>query len=296
MRYGLIWTLCMAVAMTAGASREVDETKSVEADAEIEIVIVSGSIEVTGWNRNEIRVEGTLGDDIEEFIFEVDEDEAKIEAKPPKNKRRKRNAEVRAVLKISVPSGSSLEIRAVSAPITVTDVHGDSHEIRTVSGKILIDDCSGELEVNVVSGSIEVDGDHDSVEAGTVSGRVTIRGVSDSVEVETVSGSISISAGSLRRCDIEVLSGKIHYEGALTADGRLDVEAFSGTVHLDFTEPVYGRYDIETFSGGITCDFGPEPKRQSRFTPGRTLKFTHGDGDARVSVETFSGKVIIEEP
>lgn len=296
MRYGLVSALCLAVAMTAGAERKIDETKSIEADAEIEIVIVSGSIEVVGWDRNEIRVEGTLGDEIEEFIFEVDDDEATIEVKVPKSKRRKRHAEVRAILKISVPSKSSLEVRTSSAPVTITDVHGDDHEIRTISGKAIIEDCSGNLEVNVVSGSISVDGNHESVEAGSISGGVTIRGVSDSVEVETVSGSIDVVAKTLRRCSIEGLSGRIHFEGTLTEDGRLDVESFSGSVHLDFTKPVYGRYDIETFSGGIECDFGPDSKRKSRFLPGRTLKFRHGDGNARVSVESFSGKVTISEP
>ena len=49
------------------------------------------------------------------------------------------------------------------------------------------------------------------------------------------------------------------------------------------------RFDIETFNGSIDNCFGPEPVRTSRYTPGRELRFTEGDGNARVAIKTLNG-------
>lgn len=140
MKYGLIWTLCVALTFAANAANEVDVSKSAEADGTIEVKIVAGSIEIIGWDRNEIQIQGSIGEDIDEFIFEVDGDDATIEVKVSKSKRNSRSADKKAILKISVPKRSTIEAKAVSGPITMTSVTGDDHELRTVSGRLTVDD------------------------------------------------------------------------------------------------------------------------------------------------------------
>ena len=49
----------------AWADESVDRTIPASAAARIEIENVAGSIEVTGWDRNEVHIVGTLGDDVE---------------------------------------------------------------------------------------------------------------------------------------------------------------------------------------------------------------------------------------
>ena len=291
MRVAIMFMTVLVPLTMAWSDTKVDSTKPAQPDGDIEIKIVTGSLKITGWDRNEIRVQGTLGDDVEKFIFEIDGDDAEIRVVLPK--RRRGRVDRKARLEINVPRGSSIQVSVVSAPIELRGLSGDDIEVEAVSGKITIDDCRGDVDVETVSGSILIDGHHASVRVEAVSGTITIRGVSDEVDVETVSGSIDIEGAALRECKIEVLSGRVKYQGGLAPDGELDIEAFSGSVEIIFTNEVAGRYRIETFSGRIQNSFGPEPRKKNRFGPGYELDFTHGDGDAEIQVNTFSGSVTL---
>ena len=54
------------------------------------------------------------------------------------------------------------------------------------------------------------------------------------------------------------------------------------------------RFDAETFSGSIDNELGPDGGRTSQYGPGRRLDFETGDGDGRVSIDTFSGSIQID--
>jgi DUF4097 and DUF4098 domain-containing protein YvlB len=73
--------------------------------------------------------------------------------------------------------------------------------------------------------------------------------------------------------------------------GRLDIETINGTVDVEFDGDVSARFDIETFNGSIRNCFGPDAVRTSQYAPGRELKFTEGDGDGRVTINTLNGSL-----
>lgn len=280
----------------AHAGTEVNETRPAAMDGHVEIENVSGSIEVIGWDRAEVKVEGTLGDDVERLDFDVHNGRTDIEVVVPRHHGR-RHREIEAHLTIHVPARSTLEVDTVSASIQVDGVKGESIAAEVVSGSIRIKDCIGRVEAETVSGSIRVSGRPTRVELSTVSGRIEASGVQEAVDAEAVSGSIHIEAGALERCEASAVSGSVDFKGTLRPGGRLDIEVFSGSVDLDLTSDVFGDYDISTSSGGIRCDFGPEPTKPNRYSQGKELRFRHtdseGKGASRVSVGTFSGSIRI---
>ncbi len=287
-----IWAMALLLPFgTAWADRAIDETKPFNPGGNLEIRIVSGSLVIVGSNSNEIHVKGTLGDDVEEFIFEIDDDEAQIRVKLPD---RKRNIRGDARLEISVPADCNISANTISAPLTVRGITGEEIELQVISGKIVVEDCAGEIDAETVSGNILIDGNHSAVSAETVSGTIEINGAGQEVDANTVSGGIKVNGGDLTECQMEALSGSIRYEGGLAPAGQLDVEAFSGAVEILFNQEVQGRYEIETFNGRIENSFGPEPQRKNRFGPGYQLKFNHGDGDAEININTFSGRVVLK--
>ena len=79
------------------------------ADGRVLISNLSGSVMVTGWDREEISVEGTLGRGTERLDFEVSGDRARIKVIIP---RRARNVEG-SDLEIKVPRGSRVEVETV---------------------------------------------------------------------------------------------------------------------------------------------------------------------------------------
>ena len=123
-------------------------------------------------------------------------------------------------------------------------------------------------------------------------------GVQHSFDGETISGDIRIVAGqngdgALAEVRAETISGSISYEGALTADGDLEAKTHNGRVTVTFSRDVPGKYELETFNGDITCEFGPEPTRKHEFGPGKTLSFTHGNGDADIAIDAFNGSIVV---
>lgn len=282
----------MTVALTTSmvwASQQVDETRDADADARIDVEIISGSIQVTGWERNQVQVTGTIGDDVEALEISGSGRSISIDLDIPDSWGR-RHREVDARLEISVPVGARLAIETVSADITVTEVSG-AVELGSVSGSIELSGSPSRADVETVSGDIRVDGDQTSITAESVSGDVELTGVAESVEAASVSGDVDVSATQIERASFESVSGDLEFSGGLTANARFHAEVHSGNVTLVLPADTSATWEVETFSGNITNEFGPGPKKSGQHGPGQWLKFTTGAGDARITVDSFSGNV-----
>lgn len=274
------------------ADQEVNRTLPADPKAVIEIENVSGSIEIYGWDRDEVQVTGTIGDDVEELIVEGGPRSIVIEVEVPEG-RRWGNRDLAADLEIKVPKGARLEVEGISSSIEVEDFSGRL-EAESVSGSIEARGSLTSADLETVSGSIRLRGANTRTSAESVSGKIELEGVSDRVEASTVSGSIEIDAGTISRGDIESVSGTIRLQCALTASARLDVGSHSGNVTVELPADVSASFEATTFSGRIDNDFGPEAERDSRWVPSKSLEFETGSGDAEITLETFSGSLRIQ--
>jgi len=281
----------LATALTATvllAGENIDRTLKASADGEVDISNIAGSVEVTGWDRNEVKVTGTLGKGVEKLDFESSGDRVRIEVKYPDNARHVEDTD----LEIWVPVKSKLEVQTVSASISVEKVTGKL-TLEAVSGGITVSGEPESVDVECVSGGIEIDVKSKVVRAEAVSGSIQIKGVERDVEVSTVSGSIRITGGNLQSVEIEAVSGPVTFEGGLADNGRLNASSFSGPVDLLLPASVSAEFDISTFSGSIANDFGEPSSKKHRYGPGNSLEFSTGSGSARVTAESFSGSVRI---
>ena len=108
----------MAFAMLAGGSlaaevRKVDQTVKADKDGLVIVENIAGSIRIEGWDKNEIRITGTLGKDVEELKVKEGGKKTLIEVVYPKNAR---NINSGADLVIMAPRGSSLEAAVHQRP------------------------------------------------------------------------------------------------------------------------------------------------------------------------------------
>jgi len=246
--------MLLAVGTLTLAGESIHETVEASRNGKVEIDNLAGSVRVTGWDRNEVEITGTLGKGTERLDVQQRGDRVIIEVILPSG----RNIRVEGTeLEIRVPRGSELEVSTISASIEVSDVDGS-------------------LELGSVSGGVRVEGAPEDVEIGNVSGRITVNARLDRGEFSTVSGIIEA-----------VLD--------LTSSSRVEFNSVSGSIELTVPRGLGADFDVSTFSGHIDCDFGPAPRKTSRYTPGQELNFSTGSGGARVSVNSFSGRVIIEE-
>lgn len=283
----------LAIQAPLWAEQQVDEVRSIDPDATVEIEIISGSLEITGWDREEISIRGSMGDDVESLELVESANGITIEVEIPGswgNRRKK----IDAHLQISLPSTARLEVETISAPVVVSALSGVAR-IATVSGGIDLSGSMRRATLETISGNVEVDGEQTRIEAESVSGSIRLSGVTETVEVATVSGGMKIAAGSIVRARLESVSGRIAFSGSLQPDARLDAEAHSGGVVVELPADLSARFEIETFSGTIDNEFGPAAERGDRYSPGKWLKFTTGSGDAEINIESFSGTISIKK-
>jgi DUF4097 and DUF4098 domain-containing protein YvlB len=275
-------------------ARSVDETLDAAADGHVTVSIVSGFIEVAGWDKNSVHVSGTVGEDAEEFIFERDGDDVLIKVKVPDRSWGRKNVD--ANFTISVPRRSSLDIGTVSSDIDVEGVEGEQ-ELQSVSGDVTTEAFASDIQAETVSGDVKIDAKGNKVEGewdlSTVSGDLTAIGLSGDIEAEVVSGDIDVAGGAFERAQMETVSGDINFSGTLRDSGKLGIESVNGDVDIEFLGPLSARFDVETFNGRIRNCFGPKPERTSKYAPGLELDFNEGGGKGRVSVSTLNGNVDI---
>ena len=279
----------LAMAATAQA-REVDESIDAASDGHVEIINISGSVEVYGWSNDTVEVKGELGSKVEELILERNGDKVLVKVKVPRNN----SNNISSDLVVRIPEDSSVEVSTVSADITSEDVEGEQN-LKTVSGDVYAQAANSDISAQAVSGDVNVDGNGAEIEtqATTVSGDVEINNVSGEVGAEAVSGEVIVRDGSFKRANLNTVNGEIVFHAELRDEGKLSVETVNGDVDIQFAGGVSARFDIETFNGDIDNCFGPEPKRTSKYTPGWSLRFQEGDGDARVTASTVNGDISV---
>jgi len=280
-------TLIFLGSISATAMAEdIDQRLDAASDGVVSISNISGSVDVSGWSRKEVEITGMLGDDVEELIFERNGNEIEITVRAPK----RNSHDVSSNLVIKVPEQSSVEAVTVSADVDIQNVHG-AQELQTVSGDVDSEAFSADVEIMTVSGDIELQGDDQKArtELESVSGDVEAQNLAGEISTNTVNGDITLVNSSFSRVRLETVNGDIIFESALTKGGNFSLETINGDVDIDFNESISARFDIETFNGDISNCFGPEPVRTSKYTPGTELKFTEGDGDGRVGIQTLNG-------
>lgn len=276
---------CIGASSALLAEQDVSETRTVDADAYISVSNAVGEIKISGWNKNEVSIEGSLADNVEELLIEGGGDHLLVEVKNPRHSRRLQDT----YLTIHVPHGVSVEVESISADIYVEALTGAEMSVETVSGDVEVEVDSESVDVESVSGDVDYRGGASETHAESVSGEITISGVSGELAVGTVSGDIDVEAEELSEGQFETVSGQLTISASLSRDARLSVETLSGDVILTLPDTVSARFEASSFSGDIESQFG----RVISSGPGSELEFSVGDGSARVRLESFSADIEI---
>jgi Putative adhesin len=312
---GLAGAAALLLATPAHAQRQVNAREDASATGTVEIEMNSGSVRVTGWSRNEVQVTGSLAraDD----RVEMERAGRAVEVRVT-NRRGARGGP--ANLEIRVPAGSTVEVSAGSAPITVTGVTG-SVEAMSQSGPVTVQGSARRVEVVAQSGPVTIEGQAETLDVtamsgpvrvsaavrqiatiealsgpvellgsvgearvNAMSGNVHVANAAGPVEIEVVSGNVTVN-GTRLRGNVQSVSGNLVVGGSV--GGALTLESHGGNVELRLPSGAGAEVEVETFSGGLRSDFGGG----ARDGGGRERHVTVGRGGPTVSITTFSGDV-----
>lgn len=312
---GVAGAAALLLAAPAHTQRQVNAREDASATGTVEIEMNSGSVRVTGWSRNEVQVTGSLSRSDDRV--EVDRVGRTVEVRVT-NRRGTRGGP--ASLEVRVPAGSTLEVMAGSAPITVNGVTG-SVEAVSQSGPVTVQGNARRVEVVAQSGPVTIEGQAETLDVTAMSGPVrvsanvrqvaSIEALSGPVDllgsvgeahVNAVSGNVRVANASGGRVEIEAVSGNVTVNGTRlrgnvqsvsgnlvvsgSVGGALTLESHGGNVELRVPSGTNAEVEVETFSGGLRSDFGGGDGSR-----GRERHVTIGRGGPTVSITTFSGDV-----
>jgi DUF4097 and DUF4098 domain-containing protein YvlB len=293
-----IATICLVIAICGGfanaTTRVVDERRIAEPQGSVEIINTSGRITVTGWDRSEVAITGTLDERVERIEFISNGDKTIIRVVSRKLVPGNPNSG-EAILSIRIPQQSLLHISSVSADLVIRQVLGEQ-KLSTVSGDVDAE-LRAETSIRSVSGDIRLATTPETkrLEINSVSGNINVRGgASGFVNVKTVSGDGNFSLGALADAKFQTVSGNFDLKLALEPGGRLAAESVSGLLGINFASLPAARFKLRTFSGDLDLCAAIRPiagvaptNRAER----RNREFRSGDGEGRVDVQTMSGEV-----
>jgi DUF4097 and DUF4098 domain-containing protein YvlB len=298
-RTRLVFALASALAAPAAlASIPFDETRPLNADAAVSLDNLQGRIEVSIWDRNEIRIEGQRADSTEGLSIEGDASDLSVEIEYPESRgwfggwgRGGGDSDLR----VTLPAGVALDIDTVSAEVQVRGVAGRELVIDSVSGDVLVHSGAKSVEIDNVSGDIVVEMQAGDVAAESVSGDIEVRGAMDGrIQAEAVSGSILIeSAAAARQVNAGVVSGDVHLRVGLQPGGRIQAESLSGDLELLLPAGTSAKLSASSFTGTIRSDHGTVDTEEHG--PGSSLSTTLGSGEGRIDLETFSGDLTVRD-
>lgn len=290
-RYGS-WIVIGAVAAfvpwsLVHAGRMIEEHRPADPQGEVEIVNVSGKVEIMGWDRSEVEVRGSAGDNVERVDVMSAGNHTSIHV--VSRAVRGWGTDKEAHLVIHVPAKSMVSASLVSADCKVSGLAGDV-KLQAVSGN-LSGDTGGDIRASTVSGDVRLTAHAAKhVEIKTISGDIQLMGGGGDVDITTVSGSAMLELGEVSRGRLKTVSGDLGAKLAVAPDAQIESESVSGDVSMTFAGSPAAQFDVQSFGGDIKNCFGPKAL-ESRYGPGSRLQFKNGEGRAQVQIRTKSGDV-----
>ena len=282
--------LAGAWAFGSDAPTTFEREVAAQAHGVVEISNVSGTIDVTGWDRAAVGVRAELAPDVDhvEVTSSGDHTVVRVQLRPHSMSWGHEETHLR----VQVPKDSSLEVSAVSANVTSTGVPG-AQRLKTVSGDITAEIGPADIEVKSVSGSLKLRGKGEpaKLHLSTVSGDLELKHAAGDLEATTVSGELTVEvdpAGSVR---LRSTSGDIRFEGRLRRGADFDAQSVSGDLKVRAGTEDGFAFEAASVTGDISDCFNVAAQRSGEYGPGMKMNGTRGAGSAHVRLKTMSGEI-----
>ena len=292
LRAACLAALAVATA-PALAATPIDQARPLDPNGQVEIENLKGRIQVRAWDRNEVRVTGSLGDGVEKLVVEGDGRHLQVKAQYPRNS----NGTGPTILLLQVPLQASLDIDSVAADVDIDGVAPGDLQVDSVSGDIVVAAAPRRARIESVSGDQRLTLNSPRVGTESVSGDIVLNGrLKAEVSAETVSGEIHIDSRgeALSRLRIGSVSGNADARVGLASAGEVHAETVSGDLRLVLPRALSAQVEASSFSGDLVAP-GAKAEKEG-FGPGSTLNHRYGQGDGEIHLETFSGdaEVVLE--
>lgn len=242
---------------------------------------LAGDIEVTAWDRNEVRVQAEH-DRTDRLVTELVNGTLKLGV----SSREPSPAEVE--WRLTVPVWLPLDLSGMEGDISVTGMRS-SLRAQSMRGDVTVRSCQGPLQVNSVEGEVHVSDVSGNVTAGSVNNVVRIVRVIGPVDAQSINGDIQLEKLASPNVDASTVNGRVFYASPFQRRGRYAFASHSGQVYVGVPTDQHVNVTVSSFNGQVESSLPmpvPAPKPKVK---GRSVRFMLGDlqdlGDLRALAE-----------
>lgn len=281
-----ILALLSASSVQAQAMRNVEHRAKLDRRGDLRVWSLSGSIRVTGWDRDSIVVRGRVPTD-QQFGCGGNNGGVKCAVDIAA---RYDGIAPGSSIELFVPNTIQLWIKSGSADIVISNFNG-TLDAYSVSGRIQVNGHARAIALESMSGQVVVDATTTTLRAKTAGGSIDVTGSVDDAQVSSVSGDIVMSNARVQRGKFESIDGNTTWRGALMKDASLEFGSHGGAIELRLPGTTGGQVSINNFAGPVQSDFEPGKLAARDRKAQDLIIMLPGNADARITVRNFKGPV-----
>lgn len=260
-----------------------DTTFAVRQGQRLEVDNFGGSITVSAWSENRIRISAAASGD----AFRIEGGSITIQVNTSAGRY---GGPGDAELTIQVPAWMELELSGNEVDISARGMRS-AVQASTVDGTIVIDGAEGSVEANSVEGDVTISNVKGRVQLNTVEGMVTLTNISgEAVEAETVDGDIEMTSVTTPNISANTVDGDIDWSGTLAPTGSYRFSTHDGDLMLRINGEPDATVSVDTFDGSLDSDWPVTLTGSQR----RRMSFTLGAGRARLELSSFDGQISLK--
>jgi len=242
----------------------VDEGASVPSGAVVYVRLQSGSVRVTGWDRDSVHVTGRLAPG-ETWLTEPGTDTVVVRAEGMP-----RGLSAPSELDIQVPRGARVVVRAAAASLVVRGLDAEV-DLSTAAGNLLVESVIGPIRAETMLGTLTVVGPVAKLTASTTSGALLVSAPYDTAMVgespvitrragtepfgdvllRSVSGRITFDAPAVTKASVHNIRGDTRLAAVPVAGGVIAATSHAGLTTVVWPASTGAWLDAGSMKGGV---------------------------------------------
>src|SRR5947209_9070795 len=196
---------------------EFHQTYPIAADGRVSLGNINGAVHITGWDRNEVKVDAVKTAYTRERLGE-----AKIDVRSDADSIR---------IQTEYPNRSQ----------TFTNCEGRTNNPATVEYTLTVPRNARLDSIELINGNLNIEGVAGDVKASSINGRLSARGLTGATKLSTINGSLEASFDRLdvsKPISVGSVNGGVSLTIPSDANAQLKANTVHGAIRNDFGLPV----------------------------------------------------------
>ncbi len=219
---GALLALLTTLPAQAEVRQEFHKTVPLTANGTVSLDNINGSVEITGWTRNEVQIDAVKAasdqQKLDDLKIEVNAGSNSVEIKTKYPEHMFNNNPGSVQYTLHVPQNARIDkINLVNGSLTAQQLTGEINA-SLVNGKVQASNLTGEADLATVNGSINA----------------TYHSLNDvrEIKLKSVNGSVNLTLPPSPNADVDasVVNGSITTDFPLTVKGHFVGKSMSGTL------------------------------------------------------------------